>query len=139
MALIDTADDRRELMLRTRSVAVVGVSANPGRPSHTVSRYLIDHADWTLYFVNPTVDTVLGRPVYPSLAALPEVPDMVDVFRRADHLPEVVDEAIAVGAASIWFQLGLIDDVAAARAVDAGLDVVQDRCLEIEHARLLRP
>lgn len=138
MALIESADDRRDLMHLTRSVAVVGVSDNPGRPSHTVSRYLVDHTSWTVWFVNPTVERVLGREVYPSLADLPAAPDMVDVFRRTEYLGGVVDEAIDVGASSIWFQLGLVDDLAAARAVAAGLDVVQDRCLEIEHARLLR-
>ena len=138
MSLIDTPEGRLDLMRRTRSVAIVGVSANPGRPSHTVARYLVDHTDWTVLFVNPTVDRVLGRNVYPSLADLPEVPDMVDVFRRTEHLRGVVDEAIAVGASSVWFQLGLIDEHAATTAVTAGLDVVQDRCLEIEHARLVR-
>lgn len=103
-----------------------------------MSRYLIDHTDWTLWFVNPMVSELFGRPAYPSLAALPEVPDMVDVFRRTEHLAGVVDESVAVGAASVWFQLGLVDDVAADRAVSAGLDVVQDRCLQIEYARLIR-
>ena len=138
MALIDEHDELRSLLRRTRSVAVVGVSDNPRRPSNTVTRYLVDHTDWTLWFVNPTVDELFGRTVYPSLAELPEVPDMVDVFRRTEHLAGVVDESIAIGARSVWFQLGLADDVAAERAVNAGLDVVQDRCLEIEFARLIR-
>ncbi|MEQ8438106.1 MAG: CoA-binding protein [Ilumatobacter fluminis] len=138
MPLIDDNDGLRALLRRTQSVAVVGVSDNPRRPSHTVTRYLIDHTDWTLWFVNPTVDELFGRPVYPSLDALPDVPDMVDVFRRTEHLAGVVDESIAIGATSVWFQLGLVDDVAATRAVHAGLDVVQDRCLEIEFARLIR-
>lgn len=138
MSVIDRSDDLRPLLRRTRSVAVVGVSDNPRRPSHTVTRYLIDHTDWALWLVNPTVDELFGRPVYPSLAALPETPDMVDVFRRTEHLAGVVDESIAVGASSVWFQLGLTDDVAAGRAADSGLDVVQDRCLQIEHARLIR-
>ena len=138
MTVIDDADLRRDLLRRTRSVAIVGVSDNPRRPSHTVTRYLIDHTEWALWLVNPTVEELFGRPVYPSLAALPEPPDMVDVFRRTEHLAGVVDESIAIGASSVWFQLGLTDDVAAERAADAGLDVVQDRCLQIEHARLIR-
>jgi hypothetical protein len=80
-------------------------------------------------------ESVLGLACYPSLAALPEVPDIVDVFRRHDAIPEVVDEAIAVGAKAVWLQLGLRHDEAARKAVDAGLRVVQDRCLKIEHAR----
>ena len=138
MTLIADHDELRSLLQRTRSVAVVGVSDNPRRPSHTVSRYLVDHTDWTLWFVNPTIAEVFGRTVYPSLAELPEVPDMVDVFRRTEHLSGVVDESIEIGASSVFFQLGLVDDAAAGRAADAGLDVVQDRCLQIEHARLIR-
>lgn len=137
MTLVVDDDELRDLLRRTRSVAVVGISDNPRRPSHTVTRYLIDHTDWTLWFVNPTIDELLGRRVYPTIADLPDVPDMVDVFRRTEHLGGVVDESIDVGATSIFFQLGLVDDVAAARAVDAGLDVVQDRCLQTEHSRLL--
>lgn len=135
MAILERAADRLALMRRTRSVAIVGMSANPSRASHFVATYLLGKTDWTLWFVNPTLDQALGRPVYPSLAALPEVPDLVDAFRRTDELPSVVEEAIEVGAASVWFQLGLRHDAAAGRAADAGLDVVQNRCLKIEHAR----
>lgn len=135
MAILERAADRLALMRRTRSVAIVGMSANPSRASHFVATYLLGKTDWTLWFVNPTLDEALGRPVYPSLAALPEVPDLVDAFRRTDELPSVVEEAIEVGAASVWFQLGLRHDAAAGRAADAGLDVVQNRCLKIEHAR----
>ena len=135
MSLIVDHEELGDLLRRTRSVAVIGVSDDPRRPSHTVSRYLIDHTDWTLWFVNPTVSELFGRPVYPSLSELPEAPDMVDVFRRTEHLFGVVEESIEVGASSVFFQLGLVDDAAARRAVGAGLDVVQDRCLQIEHAR----
>jgi predicted CoA-binding protein len=135
MSILERAGERLALMERTRSVALVGMSANPARASHFVATYLIGRTDWTLWFVNPTLDEALGRPAYPSLAALPEVPDLVDVFRRRSELPAVVDEAIAVGADSVWFQLGLTHDDAAATASDAGLAVVQNRCLKIEHAR----
>ena len=135
MAILERAGERLQLMARTRSVAIVGMSANPARASHFVATYLIGRTDWTLWFVNPTLDEAFGRPVYPSLAELPEVPDLVDVFRRRSELPAVVDEAIAVGADAVWFQLGLTDDAAAWTAADAGLDVVQNRCLKIEHAR----
>jgi predicted CoA-binding protein len=88
-----------------------------------------------MYPVNPMYDEILGLKSYPSLADLPVVPDIVDVFRRHDELPNVVDEAVAIGAKVVWFQLGLRHDEAAAKAEAAGLQVVQDRCLKIEHAR----
>lgn len=105
------------------------------RASHEVAAYLLHHAHYELLFVNPFETEILGRPVVPSLADLPVVPDMVDVFRKTEDLATVTDEAIAVGASSLWFQLGLVDDTAAARAVAAGLDVVQDRCIKVDHAR----
>ena len=130
--LLRRDDEIDGLLARTRTVAVVGVSGDSKRPSRRVAAYLIGATDWTVYLVNPNIDTALGRRVYPSLADLPEPPDIVDVFRRTEHLPRVVDAAIAVGAGAAWFQLGLIDDDAAAAATEAGLDVVQDHCLRVE-------
>ncbi|HEY5664909.1 MAG TPA: CoA-binding protein [Ilumatobacter sp.] len=135
MAVLERASERLALMRRTRSVAIVGMSANPSRASHFVATYLAGRTDWTVYYVNPNEREVLGQPVYPTLADLPEVPDLVDVFRRADDLPTVAADVIAVGAGALWFQLGLVHDAAAATAAAAGLDVVQNRCLKIEHAR----
>jgi predicted CoA-binding protein len=135
MAVLERAGERLELMRRTRSVAIVGMSANPARASHFVATYLLGQTDWTVFYVNPGLTEVLGSTCYPSLSDLPTRPDMVDVFRRTDQLPGVVDESIAVGADSVWFQLGLEHDPAAAAASEAGLDVVQNRCLKIEHAR----
>jgi predicted CoA-binding protein len=135
VAVLERAGQRLELMRRTRSVAIVGMSADPSRASHFVATYLLGQTDWRLHYVNPMLDEVLGQPCSPSLADLSEVPDMVVVFRRTEELPGVVDESIAIGAASVWFQLGLVHDEAAAAAAGAGLDVVQDRCLKIEHAR----
>ena len=135
MTVLETARARLELLNRIDTVAIVGMSANPARASNFVATYLLGRTDWTPWFVNPNETEILGLPVYPSLGALPGVPDLVDVFRRRDELPAVVDEAIAVGAPAIWFQLGLVHDEAAATAAAAGLDVVQDRCLKIEHAR----
>jgi uncharacterized protein len=129
-----SAQDRLRIISESRSVALVGVSANPLRSSNFVATYLA-RTDLTLYPVNPNYDEVLGLRCYPSLADLPEVPDIVDCFRRPEDLPAVVDEAIAVKAKVVWFQLGLRHPEAAARAVAAGLEVVQDRCLKIEHAR----
>jgi predicted CoA-binding protein len=128
------ARDRLRIIREAKSVALVGVSANPIRSSNFVASYLI-RTQLTSYPVNPRYDEVLGLRCYPSLRELPEVPDIVDVFRREDQIPSVVDEAIEVGARVVWFQLGLRHDAAAAKAIDAGLEVVQDRCLKIEHAR----
>ena len=129
-----TPEQRLNIMRNANSVALVGVSANPIRSSNFVAAYLV-RTPLRTYPVNPAYDEVLGERCYPSLADLPEVPDIVDIFRRPEAIPGVVDEAIDVGAKVVWFQLGLRHDEAAQRAIDAGLDVVQDRCLKIEHAR----
>ncbi len=134
-AILEQMQDRLELLQRTRSIAIVGMSKNSSRSSHFVATYLGGSTDFEVYYVNPRETEIMGKPVYASLADLPVVPDMVDVFRRVDDLPAVTDEAIAVGATSVWFQLGLEHPEAAATAVAAGLDVVQNRCLKIEHAR----
>ena len=135
MAVLERAGERLTLMQQTQTVAIVGMSANPSRASHFVATYLAGKTDWTVYYVNPRETQVLGQPVYPSLADLPETPDMIDVFRRTEDLPTVTQDAIDIGARSVWFQLGLVHDQAAEMASQADLDVVQDRCLKIEHAR----
>lgn len=129
-----TPQERLRILREARSVALVGMSANPLRASNFVGTYLV-RTPYRIYGVNPAYEEVLGVPCLPTLADLPEVPDVVDVFRRRDDLPGVVDEAIAVGARVVWFQMGLRHDEAARRAMDAGMRVVQDRCLKIEHAR----
>jgi hypothetical protein len=129
-----TPAERLDIIRSASIVALVGVSANPIRSSNFVAAYLM-RTPMTTYPVNPAYEEVLGEKAYPSLAELPEVPDIVDIFRRRDAIPGVVDEAIAIGAKVVWFQLGLRHDEAARRALDAGLRVVQDRCLKIEHAR----
>jgi predicted CoA-binding protein len=129
-----TPAERLDIIRDAQSVALVGVSANPVRSSNFVAAYLV-RTPMRTYPVNPAYDEVLGVECYPSLADLPEVPDIVDIFRRPDAIPGVVDEAIEVGAKVVWFQLGLRHDEAAQTAIDAGLQVVQDRCLKIEHAR----
>ena len=126
--------DRLRILSEMQSVALVGVSSNPLRSSNFVATYLV-RTPYRVYPVNPNYDEVLGKKCYPTLASLPEVPDVVDCFRKAEDLPGVVEEAIAVGAKVVWFQLGLRNDEAARMALDAGLAVVQDRCLKIEHAR----
>lgn len=129
------AAERQALLRRTRTVAVVGASNNPARASYFVSTYLVSTSPYEIWFVNPSATEILGRPVYPSLAELPGVPDIVDVFRKPSDLPEVLDETLAVGAKAFWLQLGLWDEALADRAADAGLEVVMNRCLKIEHAR----
>jgi predicted CoA-binding protein len=130
------AQDLLGLLRSAHTVAVVGVSANPARASHSVAAYLLSRSPYEVYFVNPTVGEILGRRVYPSLGALPVVPDLVDVFRRYDALPAVLDETLAVGASTLWLQLGLWHDEVARRAESRGLSVVMDRCLKTELARL---
>ena len=130
-----SAPDRLRILRETRSIAVVGASNNPARASYFVATYLLSSSPYDVYFVNPRADEILGRPVYPSLEALPVVPDLVDVFRRHDDLPTVLDETLAVGARTLWLQLGSWHEDVAHRAEAAGLGVVMDRCVKIEHAR----
>lgn len=127
--------DRMRILRTTTSVAIVGASANPARASYFVASYLLSSSSYDVYFVNPRATEILGHPVYPSLADLPVVPDLVDVFRRHDDLPGVLDETVAVGAKTLWLQLGLWHDDVARGGEAAGLDVVMNRCLKIEHAR----
>lgn len=130
-----SALERQRILRDTRTVAIVGASPNPSRASYFVWTYLKSTSDYTVYLVNPTITEVEGTPVYPSLADLPVVPDLVDVFRRHDEIPSVLDDTIAVGAKTIWLQLGLWHEQVARDAETAGLRVVMDRCLKIEHAR----
>lgn len=124
------------ILRETKTIAIVGVSANPDRPSHGVYRYLAEHSPYRIFLVNPTITELDGQTVYPSLAALPETPDLVDVFRRREELAGITHEAIDIGARTLWFQLDLVDVDAANTAAQAGLQVVMDRCTEIEFARL---
>jgi predicted CoA-binding protein len=130
-----SARERKAVLDRTRTVAVVGASDNPARASFFVATYLLSTTPYEVWFVNPRVREILGRPVYPSLDALPGRPDLVDVFRRPADLPGVLEETLAVGTDTFWLQLGLWDEDVARKAEDAGLTVVMDRCLKIEHAR----
>jgi predicted CoA-binding protein len=124
------------LVREARTVAVVGLSPNPRRPSHQVASYLRSSGLEVLP-VNPTLDTWLGLSAYPSLAALPGPPDIVDVFRRPEHAPELARAAVAVGAKALWLQMGVISGEAARIAADGGLDVVMDRCLMVEHREVV--
>ena len=128
--------DIERILRATDTVAIVGASANPARASHEVWTYLKSRSDFTLYLVNPTIRDIEGTPVFPSLADLPVVPDLVDVFRRHEYLPSVLDDTIAVGAKTLWLQSGLRHEQVARDGEAAGLQVVMDRCLKVEYARL---
>jgi uncharacterized protein len=127
--------ERLAVLRRTRTVAVLGASSKPQRASNFVATYLLASTNYDVYFVNPNETEILGRPVYPTTAALPVVPDLVDVFRRPADLPEVLADAIDVGAKTFWLQFGLFVPEIARKAEAAGLTAVMDRCLKIEHAR----
>lgn len=127
--------ERFALLRRAKSIAIVGASNNPARASFFVATYLLSSTAYDVYLVNPRETEILGQPVYASLRDLPVVPDIVDVFRRHDDLPGVAQEAIDIGAQTLWLQLGSWNEEAAAIAEAAGLSVVMDRCIKIEHAR----
>lgn len=131
-----SAIERKAILDRTKSIAVVGASSNPSRASNFVMTYLASSlCDFDLYPVNPRETEINGITCYPSLEALPVTPDLVDVFRKSDDCPGVAEEAVAIGASTLWLQLGIWSDEAAAIGLAADLDVVMDRCTKIEHAR----
>lgn len=129
------AAERLNILHETKSIAIVGASNKPSRASYFVATYLLSSSKYKVYSINPVLDEILGQPVYKSLADLPETPDLVEVFRKHDDLPTVLDEALAVGAKTLWLQLGSWHEEVAARAEAAGMNVVMDRCVKIEHAR----
>lgn len=132
-----TPDDIRTVLETTRTWAVVGCSADPSRDSHRVAAQL-QRWGYKVVPVNPALDEVLGERCWPSLGAIPaeEGIEVVDVFRRSSEAGVHVDEAVAIGATAVWLQLGVVDEAAAARAREAGLRVVMDRCPLIERPRL---
>jgi uncharacterized protein len=136
MPIIDDIAGLRRILLHSRTLAVVGLSAQWHRPSYFAAKYMRDHG-YRIFPVNPRYDEVLGQRCYPDLQSVPEPIDIVDCFRKADEIPAIADAAIAVGAKVLWMQLGIVNDEAAQRASAAGLDVVVNRCVKIEHARIL--
>jgi len=118
-----------------RTVAVVGLSPKPDRPSYIVARYL-QAQGYRIIPVNPNTQEILGEKAYPTLLSIPEKVDIVDIFRRPEEVPPVVEEAISIGAKVVWMQEGIVNEAAAQRAKEAGLKVVVDRCLKKEHQRL---
>lgn len=134
--MIITDDANLTRILDThRVIAMVGLSARADRPSNSVARYLLARG-YTVIPVNPAATEILGQRCYASLHDIPVKVDMVDVFRKADDVPPIADAAIAIGAKSLWLQLGIINTAAAEKASAAALDVVMDRCPKIEYARL---
>jgi predicted CoA-binding protein len=134
--IVDDIAGLRRLLARHRTIAVVGLSASWYRPSYFAAKYMLDHG-YRVIPVNPQYEEVLGQRCYPSIAAIPGEVDIVDAFRRAPEMPGIAREAVAKGAKVFWMQLGIRNDEAARIAQDGGLDVVADRCVKIEHARIL--
>jgi predicted CoA-binding protein len=126
--------DIKSILEESKIVAVVGLSPRPERDSHRVAKYLQGQG-YRIIPVNPNAEEVLGERSYPDLASVPEPIDIVDVFRRSEAVPGIVEEAIKVGARTVWMQQGVIHKEAAARAREAGLQVVMDRCTMVEHRR----
>jgi len=131
--------DISSILTKYKHIAVVGISDKPERASNAVARYLI-HAGYTIYPVNPSLSEVLGLECWPSLSAIPpekrELIEIVDIFRKPQDVAPVVDEAVAIGAKVVWMQLGITLEAAAEKARIAGLDVVQNRCISVEHMHL---
>jgi predicted CoA-binding protein len=124
-----------KLLEESRTIAVVGLSAKPERPSNAIARYLLAQG-YKVIPVNPMLDEVLGLKSYPDLKSVPEPVDIVDIFRRSDYVPPIVQQAIEIEAKAVWMQLGVMNAEAAAQAEAAGLFVVMNRCISVEHQRL---
>jgi predicted CoA-binding protein len=137
MAEINSDEIISKMLDETKTIAVVGLSSNPMRPSYSVSRYMQSNG-YRIIPVNPNETSVLGETAYATLDEVPDKIDMVDIFRRSEDAGHHVDEAIRLGARSVWLQEEVIDQAAAARALDAGLDVVMDRCILKEHLKRKR-
>ncbi len=128
-------EDLRAILASTKTIAVVGLSNNPDRPSHRVAAYL-QNAGYTIIPVHPAISSVLGVQAYPNLRAIPHRPDVVQIFRKSSEVPPIVEDAIAIGAQVVWMQKGIVNETAAARARAAGLKVVMDTCMMDEHRAL---
>ena len=136
MPIVDDVAGLRRILARSRTLAVVGLSAQWYRPSYFAAKYMQDHG-YRIVPVNPRYEEVLGQKCYPDLRSIPHPVDLVDCFRKASDIPPLAEDAIAIGAKVLWMQLGIVNEAAAQLAVAAGLDVVMNRCVKIEHARIL--
>jgi hypothetical protein len=131
----DAGCDIRDILGSAKTIAVVGISPKEDRPSHKVAKYLIEQG-FRVIGVTPVFDQVLGVKCYPNLKSIPEHVDVVDIFRNVEAIPGIVDEAVEIGAGAVWMQLGLEDEKSAMKAGKAGLKVVMNRCIKIEHGKL---
>lgn len=129
--------DIKEILTKYRTIAVVGLSPDDGKPSHEVAAYL-KRAGYRIIPVNPAAPEVLGEKSYASVTEIPEAVEIVDVFRRSEFVPEIVEQAIAKGAKVLWLQEGVVHEEAARRAREAGLEVVMDRCMLKEHVKTMK-
>jgi predicted CoA-binding protein len=136
MPIVDDIAGLRRILTRSRTIAVVGLSQHWYRPSYFAAKYMKDFG-YRIFPVNPSYEEVLGERCYPNLAAIGQPVDIVDCFRRSEDIPPIAREAAAIHAKVLWMQLGIRNDEAAKIATDAGLDVVMNRCVKIERARLL--
>ena len=126
-----------EIFDKYRNIAIVGISDSPERPSNKVAKYL-HNSGFNIYPVNPKFENILGIKCYPDLKSIDFKIDIVDIFRRPDHVPAITDMAIEIGAKVIWMQLGVVNKEAAKKAKQHGLQVVMDRCIKIEHQRMIK-
>jgi len=126
-----------EILRQNHTVAIVGLSDKPDRPSYVVAKYLKEHG-YHIIPVNPQVEQVLGETSYPDLLSIPRPVDVVDIFRRSEDVPPIVDQAIKIGAKVVWMQEGIINEEAAKKAREAGLEVVMDKCMKKEHEKMSR-
>ncbi len=131
-----SGDDMRDILMSAKNIAVVGISPKEDRPSHRIARYLMDQG-YRVFGVNPGISELFGQKVYKSVLDIPEPIDVVDIFRSADAVPEIVEEAIQKKAKVIWMQLGIVNNAAADRARAAGLKVVMNTCISVAHSMYL--
>jgi predicted CoA-binding protein len=134
--MLNSALEISDLLRKSKTVAVVGISDKPERASYGVSKYLLENSHFELFFVNPLLDEVLGQKVYKSLREIPIPIDIVDVFRKPSDCLQVLEESIEIGAKSIWLQLGISVEEVESQGEEAGLTVVMDRCIKIDYAAM---
>lgn len=131
-------EEIKAILQESKNVAIVGISNKEDRASYQVAKWLQENSHFTLFFVNPVIDEVLGQKTFASLADIPEKIDIVDVFRKAEDCPSVLEKAIAIGATTIWLQLGISSDEVASKGTASGMQVVMDRCIKIDYAALVK-
>ena len=137
---LDNADDPeiKEILVKYSHIAIIGLSNNKEKPSYQVAKYLKEH-NYEIYPVNPKYENILGVRCYPNLSVIPDSIEIVDIFRKPSTIPEIVEDAIKCGAKVVWMQLGIVNNPAAQRAKEAGLNVVMSKCMMVEHKRLIKP